>query len=205
MTPLHTKIFFIVARRVSMEAKQLIQSGLENVTRLVDRTLDGLTPAELKWQPRPDANSIGLILLHMARSEDTFVQYLLQHKPQIWEAEKWCEKLGKDKSDTGSHYTPEQVASFCVPDLKSLREYSQAVRNKTLEYIKGLTPAKLDEKVDLPPMSPPPSATPGGQAPPRRPPFDPIVGSLLLMIVTHLATHAGEISYIRGLQRGMDK
>jgi uncharacterized damage-inducible protein DinB len=188
-----------------MEAKQLIQSGLENVTRSVDRTLDGLTPAELKWQPRADANSIGLILFHMARSEDSFVQFLLQHKPQIWEEEKWCQKLDKAPGDSGSHYTSEQVASFCVPDLKNLREYSQAVRKKTLEFLKDMTPAKLDEKVDLPPMGPPPSATPGGQAPPRRPPFDPIVGSLLLMTVTHLATHAGEISYIRGLQRGMDK
>jgi len=28
---------------------------------------------------------------------------------------------------------------------------------------------------------------------------------MLLMTVTHSAQHAGEISYLRGLQRGMDK
>jgi len=67
-----------------------------------------------------------------------------------------------------------------------------------------MTPAKLDEKVDLPPMGPPPG--PAGQAgPPRRPPFEPVIGSMLMMVVTHLAEHAGEISYLRGLKRGMDK
>jgi len=42
-----------------MEMNELIQNGLENEKRVIDRTLDGLTPAELKWQPRPDANSMG--------------------------------------------------------------------------------------------------------------------------------------------------
>jgi hypothetical protein len=46
---------------------------------------------------------------------------------------------------------------------------------------------------------------PAGNAPPRRPPFEPIVGLMLMHEVTELAGHAGEISYIRGLQRGMDK
>jgi len=39
-----------------MEAKELIQIGLANVKRAIERTLDGLTSAEIKWQPKPDAN-----------------------------------------------------------------------------------------------------------------------------------------------------
>ena len=189
-----------------MDAKQIIQAGLVNIQKNFERALEGLTPAELQWHPLPDANSIGLILFHMARSEDSFVQFLIQHKTPIWEADKWCDKLGKDKSDSVSHYTAEKVDSFSVPDLKDLQQYAQAVREKTLEFLEGITPAKLDEKVDLPPLGPSPSSGQGGQAlPPRKLPFEPIVGSLLLMTVTHLASHVGEISYIRGLQRGMDK
>jgi hypothetical protein len=184
-----------------MDVKQLIKSGLDNAKRATDRALEGLTPEEIKWQPKPDANSIGLILFHMARLEDTFVQTLMQHKPQIWESEKWCDKLEKAKTDTGSHYTPEQVASFCTPNLNNLQDYSAAVRQKTLSFVDTLTPEKLDEKLQLPPFGPPP--TPG--QPPRRPPFEPIVGFMLMMTVTHIAEHAGEISYLRGLKRGMDK
>ncbi len=190
-----------------MEMKELIQTGLGNVKRSIDRTLDGLTPAELKWQPRPDANSIGLILFHIARSEDSSVQSLLQGKPQLWESEKWCQRLNKTAGDRGSHYTAEQVSAFIVPDLKDLQGYAEAVRQRTLEYLEDLTPGKFDKKVDLPPMDPPPKDMPAGTPnQPRMSPFrDMTVGSMLMMNVTHFAQHAGEISYLRGLQRGMDK
>jgi hypothetical protein len=189
-----------------MEARDLIQAGLENSKRVVDRTLAGLTPGELSWQPRPDANSIGLILFHMARSEDTFVMTLIQGKPTLWETGKWHLKLNMAANDSGSHYTAEQVAAFVVPDLAALNGYAEAVRRQTLDYLKDLTPGMLDLKVELPSMAPPAKPAPDGKpAPVRRPPFEPVVGVLLLLTVTHLAQHAGEISYPRGLQRGMDK
>jgi uncharacterized damage-inducible protein DinB len=174
-----------------MEGKDIIVDGLANTKRGIERTLDGLTADELKWQPKPDANSIGLILFHMARSEDSFVNSLIQGKKQLWETGKWYEKLNKKVDDTGGHYTAEQVASFVVPPLKDLRAYADAVRQQTLEYLKDMTPEKLDARVTFPPD--------------RKLPFEPIVGGLLLINLTHMAQHAGEISYLRGLKRGMDK
>ena len=185
-----------------MEVKELIQNGLENVKRGVDRTLDSLTPAELKWQPRPDANCIGLILFHMIRTEDSSIHSRLQGKSQLWESEKWYQKLNKAITDDGAHYTPEQVAGFVVPDLEDLMAYAEAVRKQTLEYIQGLKPGDFDKKVNLPPPPVPRNVPAGRPAPPR---MSPVVGSILLMLVTHLSQHVGEISYLRGLQRGMDK
>ncbi len=135
-----------------MEAKEIIKAGFENSKRSVDRTLDGLTKEELSWHPRPDANSIGLILFHMARSEDTFVNARIQGKATVWESGKWYQKLNKAINDTGAHYTPEQVAAFVVPDMKDLQAYVDAVRKQTMDYLKDATPEKLDRKVDLPPM-----------------------------------------------------
>ncbi len=183
-----------------METKELIHDGLGNVKRTIDRTLDSLTPAELKWQPRPDANSIGLILFHMARLEDSSVQSRLQGKPQLWESEKWYQKLSKNANDSGSHYMAEQVTAFVVPEMEDLLGYAEAVRSRTLEYLKGMTADEFDKKVTLSPMGAPSRSAPAG-----RPPLKPTVGSMLLMTLTHLAKHAGEISYLRGLQRGMDK
>jgi len=94
-----------------MEMKDLIQTGLENVKRTLDRTLDGLTAEELKWHPKPDANSIGLILFHMIRNEDSMI-HRLQGNPQIWETEKWYQKFNKTIEDGGAHYTAEQVAAL---------------------------------------------------------------------------------------------
>ena len=186
-----------------MEMKEFIQNGLENIKRGFDRTLDGLTTAELKWQPRPDANSIGLILFHSIRAEDSSI-HMLQGKPQLWESEKWYQKFNKAIDDGGAHYTAEQVAAFVVPDLKELLAYAEAVQKDALEYVKGLKPKDYDKKVTMPPR-PASMAMPAGRPAPPRPPFNPIVGSILMMLLMHLSQHAGEISYIRGLQRGMDK
>lgn len=184
-----------------MENKELIQTGLQNVKRGLDRTLDTLTPAELKWQPRSDANSIALILFHMIRAEDSSIQSMIQGKPQLWESDKWYQKLNKASTDSGSHYTAEQVAGFVI-DFKESMAYGEAVRKQTLGYFEKIKPEDFDKKLNLPPMPPPPAGAP--PAPPR-PAFNFTVGTMLLMLVTHLSQHAGEISYLRGLQRGMNK
>ena len=186
-----------------MEIGELIRDGLASTKRVFDRTLEGLTPAELKWQPRMDANSIGLILFHSIRAEDSSI-HTLRGKSQLWESEKWYQKFHKAINDGGAHYAAEQVAGFAVPELKELLAYADAVRKDTLEYLSSLKPEDFDKKVSLPP---PPVAmvSPSGRPAPPRPPLNPAVGSMLLHLVTHLSEHAGEISYLRGLQRGMDK
>jgi hypothetical protein len=189
-----------------METKTLIQSGLENAKNSLTRILDGLTPAELRWQPKPDANSIGLILFHMARAEDFFVTFVIRGKSQIWETGKWYLKLKKDANDSGGRYSQEQCQTFVVPELVDLMAYFDAVRKETLEFIQGLTPEKLNVAVNVPPMGPPPPKTADGKTlPPRKPPFEPIVGSLLFFNLMHQVQHTGELSYLRGLIRGLDK
>ncbi len=178
-----------------MENKEFFQIGLQNSRRAMSRVIDGLTPDELKWHPRPDANSIGLIIFHMIRAEDSWIHTRLQGKPQLWQSQKWYQQLQKALDDGGAHYTTEQVDSFIVPSLPDLIAYAEAVGKDTDEYLRKLTPAELDRKIELP------------LNPSRPSPFgpNPTVGLLLVFLVTHLAQHAGEISYLRGLQRGMDK
>ena len=183
-----------------MEMKELIQNGLEDVEKVLDRTLDGLTPKELKWRPRPDAKSIGFILFDSIRAEDDLI-HRLQGKTQLWESEKWYQKFNKTIGDSGAHYTAKQLAAFVVPDLKDLLAYAEVVRKETQSYLKGLKPKDFDKKVNMPP----PIAIQAGSPTPPRPLFNPIVGSMLMHLVTRFAERAGEISYIRGMQRGMDK
>ena len=183
-----------------MEMKELIQNGLEDVNIIFDRTLDGLTAEELKWQPRPDAKSIGFILFDSIRAEDHLI-HRLQGKPQLWESAKWYQKFNKTIGDGGAHYTAEQLAAFVVPDLKDLLAYAEVVRKETLSYLKGLKPKDFDKKVNMPP----PIAIQAGRPTPPRPLLYPIVGSMLIHLLTRFAERVGEISYIRGLQRGMDK
>ncbi|MBI2849728.1 MAG: DinB family protein [Chloroflexi bacterium] len=170
-----------------MELIDFAQTALQGSQRAIKRATDGLTAQELAWQPKPDANSIGLILFHNARSEDTFIQSTIQQTPTEWEAGKWHSKLGMLETQPGAGYTQEQVATFRAPALADLLAYADAVRAKTTDYVKGLTPAKCDQKV-----------TWG-----RTGEFT--IGALLALVINHSSQHAGEVSYLRGLQRGANK
>ena len=169
-----------------MELKDYIQNQLDGLKRTSTRFLDTMTQQEIMWRPACGCNSMGLILFHVARSEDSFVQARLQGKPQIWESEKWYNKLNMAESETGSHYTIDQVNAFPVPDMKDLRGYYDAVRARTLDYLNGLTSGAFDKTVKLP----------FGEF---------TVAGVFSIIVSHTAQHMGEISYLRGMLRGMDK
>jgi hypothetical protein len=170
-----------------METKEYIKMELGGLKRGFGRALKDLTQQELSWRPACGCNSMGLILFHVARSEDSFIQTRVQGKPPVWEAEKWHEKFNLPVEETGSHYTVEQVNAFPVPELKDIMAYYDAVRAQTLEYLKGLSPEEFDKKISMPPFG------------------DLTIAAIFSIIVNHSAQHIGEISYLRGLQRGMDK
>jgi hypothetical protein len=112
----------------------------------------------------------------------------LQGKPEEWETGKWAARMGfeEDFKDSGWGYTAEQLSSFAVPKLESMIAYGKAVRAETEKYIAGLSPADFDEV----------KTTMFGEMP---------VSTILTMLVGELALHTGHITYVRGLQRGLDK
>jgi uncharacterized damage-inducible protein DinB len=170
-----------------MELKEYILVELSGLERGVKRVTDSLTQQELMWRPSSGCNSIGLILFHIARLEDSFIKTRIQSKPTIWMTEKWYEKLKLAENEEGAHYTLEQVNAFPVPDREGLLAFYSAVQAQTKEYLNSLTPDALDRKVTMPR---------GG---------DVAILSLFSFIISHASGHIGEMSYLRGLQRGMDK
>ncbi len=170
-----------------MDSKDLILGAIERAKKAFDRPLDGLSQSEISWRPGPEANSIGFILLHTARTQDNFINTRLQGKPQIWESEKWFERFGLPVGETGSGYTRERLAAFKCPDIGNLTAYTEAVREQTVQYIKRTPPSELERPATVPPS--------WGEI---------SVATAVLFIILHAAQHAGEISYIRGLQRGLN-
>ncbi len=167
-----------------MDLKGYLKMELDGLSRHVEHTLKDLPQADLAWRPACGCNSMGLILFHCARSEDHFIQGTLAKTPQVFE--KWCKKMNKAADDGGAHYTVDQVNSFVVPDLKDILDYWAEVRKSTIKYLDGLKDADFDQKVKMP----------WGE-------FS--VAGIFSIIVSHAAGHIGEIAYLRGLLRGMDK
>ena len=97
-----------------------------------------------------------------------------------------------------------RISDPCAPDLERIHgggaKNGEAVRARSLEYLDSQSESGFDRKIKMPAFGPP---LPAGSPP--RPPMEVPAGALLLNTLTHLFQHVGEISYIRGLKRGMDK
>ncbi|MFC1988536.1 DinB family protein [Chloroflexota bacterium] len=169
-----------------MELKDYINSELDRAKQVSTKALDTLTQQEIMWRPASGCNSMGLILFHAARSEDSFVQSTLQGKPRIWETGKWYNKLKMAESETGSHYSIDQVNLFPVPDIKNLLAYYDEVRANTVDYLNNLPPNEFERQV-------------------MRRSSESTVAEIFSIIVSHAAQHMGEISYLRGMLRGLDR
>ncbi len=169
-----------------METSEFIVTVLNGMQSSLDTILEGLTPTEIAWQPTKDLNSIGLILFHTARSEDFFVQEITRRNTQVWEKDEWYKRFNFPKEERGRHYKAEQVNSFVTPSLENLKSYYVAVRKENLAYIEGLTIEDFNKEVKTP----------------RR---ETTVGGFLANVVNHTAQHIGEMSYLRGLQRGLNQ
>jgi uncharacterized damage-inducible protein DinB len=169
-----------------MEIKDYMLMQLEGLKMGTDRVLASLSQEEIAWRPGSGCNSIGLILFHVFKGEDMFINETLQGKKLLWETEKWFQRLNLPITESGHNYTADQVNCFPTPLLKDLRAYVDAVRANTLNYLRTVKLEELDGKIKLP----------WG---------DFTVAGIISMTVTHAYQHLGEVSYLRGLQRGIDK
>ena len=120
-----------------MTLNEFIEDALEKEQGFLTEALDGLSPQELTWRAGPDANSINWTLWHMLRVEDMWFQFFIQRKNEIWERDGWNERFGLPTRDNGFGHTSEQVADFPALDLAELTAYGQAVRQETLDYLRG--------------------------------------------------------------------
>jgi hypothetical protein len=166
-----------------MELKDYLKMEIEGLERNMKRVTDGLTQKELEWQPASGCNSIGLILTHVFQAEDSFMNP--DKSKMLWG--KWCTKLGYTaKTETAHFKSPEEVNKFKIPKLAAILAYGAAVRKQSLAALAKAKPADFDKKIKMP----------WGEMP----------GVVKYSIVIdHATQHLGEMSYIRGIQRGMDK
>jgi uncharacterized damage-inducible protein DinB len=168
-----------------MEAKELILRSLEQSQGYVTKTLDGLTQEKVAWSPTAECDSIAFTLWHTVRVEDTFVHRVVQHGKELYETEGWQEKLGTPIK--ASRYSAKELQAWKAPQLDDLRNYANAIREKTLTFLQSATPEKLSEEVVRPNR-----------------PTDSVIG-ILGRISRETALHARQITYLRGVQWGLDK
>ncbi|MCH7787262.1 MAG: DUF664 domain-containing protein [Chloroflexi bacterium] len=170
-----------------MDFKQIIKMGWEEYMDELRKALDGLTSEERRFQPTPDSHHIDFAVWHMARVEDLWVQGFAQGTQQIWQKDGWSEKFGIPERDSGFGYTLEQLADLPQFDIDDIMAYYDSVRRETLRHLDGLT---ADELARCPNEE-------------RRPGYS--IGKMYSHIIVEESQHVGQIAYIRGMQRGLNK
>ncbi|MFH1646805.1 MAG: DinB family protein [Chloroflexota bacterium] len=170
-----------------MEAHEAIANGYGHVLRALEYTLDGLTPEDLNWQPKPDSNSIGWLVWHLTRWHDFQISRFMEEE-QVWIKGGWYRKFGRpaDPRDHGLGHKPADLAGFKSPDAATLLGYHRAVLERSRHYFPTLSQNDLDRIIEGTPFKPPPT-----------------LGMALMGTLSDGLQHAGQASYLRGLRQGM--
>jgi hypothetical protein len=152
---------------------------------LAQHAVAGLSTAQLRERPAPDANSVGWLIWHLARVQDHHVAELLE-SDQIWADGEWAAQfeLDPDPSNTGYGHDADEVASVRPANAAALLGYLGAVDARTHQMLGRLTPDDLDRIVDRrwnPPVT---------------------LGVRLVSVADDCLQHAGQAAYLRGLLLG---
>jgi uncharacterized damage-inducible protein DinB len=171
-----------------MTGGDVLADSFGRIRDIVHRVVDGLRPDHLTMRLDPEANSIAWLIWHLTRIQDDHIAAIAQTE-QVWTSGGWAQRfdLPLNVSDTGYGHTSEQVAAITsTPTM--LREYHDAVCNRTLDFVRQLTDAELDRVVDTrwdPPVT---------------------LGVRLVSVIADDLQHAGQAAYIRGiLDRGAQR
>lgn len=165
-----------------MDVAGLLADLFGRVDEEIDGAIDGLSAEQLALAPEPGANTIGWLVWHLTRVEDSHVAELVD-EPQLWATGPWAAGFGlePDPDNSGYGHDAEQVLSVRPAGVDALGDYYRAVRARTSAYLATLTPDDLDRIVD------------------RR--WDPpvTVGVRLISIADDEIQHAGQAAYARGI------
>ena len=170
-----------------MDFKDIIQMALDEYMGDLLNSVDGLTDEERRFQPTEESFHINFAVWHMARTEDGWVQYFSHRTDDLWQRDSWFEKIGLPERDEGYGYSAEQVANMPKFDLRGVLDYYEAVRRETNKCLDSIDAATLDHV-------PHPERLPGYT-----------VGKMFSHIIVEEAQHVGQIAYLRGTQRGLNK
>lgn len=165
-----------------MNNAELLADAFGRVKEEVHNLLDGLTAEQLAFRVDAEANSIAWLVWHLTRIQDDHVAAVAGTE-QVWTSEGWFARfaLPLDTKATGYGHQSDEVAAVRVDSAELLRDYYDAVHERTLTFAEQVTDSDLDKIVD------------------RR--WDPPVtlGVRLVSVIADDLEHAGQAAFVRGI------
>jgi uncharacterized damage-inducible protein DinB len=166
-----------------MDSLDFFRSSLKNFHNGFRDAVKDLNDEQLHFRPLGKGNSIAFMLWHIVRTEDSVVNFLLQKKPPIWNAEGWDKKFGMDPRAQGTGMTAEQAASIRISNLQDFLRYMENVFRASEAYLDIVKEADLEQVQEFQFLG-------------KRSGYQ-VFGGVVLQ---HGSGHLGEIWYVKGLQ-----
>tara|TARA_Y100001936_G_scaffold33300_1_gene31237 strand:+ start:1365 stop:1877 length:513 start_codon:yes stop_codon:yes gene_type:complete len=166
--------------------RQSILSGLNEYYVILKRSLDSLSEEEILWKPNPHSNNVIFLIWHMALVEDNLINKVLLGKERVWITENYYKDFPELRNETGFAFNQEKLDKFPIVDIDWLMNYHNILREGTIKFITNIE----DEDLSL-------DYTFGIRQ---------VKGYFVIgRLMTELSQHLGQVSYIRGMIRGLDK
>lgn len=170
-----------------MDFRDLVKGPLEEYKAHLGRALEGLSGADLRWQPKPGATHIQWLSWQIARLEDRWVIGYIRGDEEVWVARGWYEAFRLSRDAWGYGMTADEVVGMPTVSVEQLRSYHEEVRAAGFEIIDSLTEADLETAHSEAPRNP--------DAPKPGPP----VARALAHLVAQQGQYTGNVRFIRGL------
>jgi hypothetical protein len=160
----------------------LLADAFGRVRGVATSAVSGLSEQQLEARFDPESNTIAWLLWHLTRGQDAQIADVAG-TDQVWVTGGWAERfaLPFPTSATGYGHTADDVAAVKGISADLFTAYLDAVTERSLDYVGGLSDADLariiDERWD-PPVT---------------------LSARLVSIVSDDLQHAGQAAFIRGV------
>ena len=164
-----------------MTSADLLVDAFGRIREIVHEVVTGLTPDQLAFRVDGDANSVAWLVWHLTRIQDDHIAGVAETE-QIWTSSGWVERFGLPfhPQAHGYGHSSADVAAVRV-SAELLIRYYDAVHERTIRFVAGLTDADLPRVVDDywdPPVT---------------------LGVRLVSVISDNLQHAGQAAFIRGV------
>ena len=166
--------------------RESIKSGLNEYDLILKKSLDSLSDEELIWKPNSHSNNIIFLFWHMILVEDNLINKVLLEDENMWIKEKYYKDFPHLKNQIGFGFTQNELNKFPDMKLSWLMNYYNSLRKITNKFLENTKDVSLSKNYIF-----------GGGK---------VTGFFVVgRLVTELSQHLGQISYIRGMIRGLNK
>ena len=167
----------------------------------MDYLVEGLTETQFRAQPH-GLNSLAWIFWHTSRVEDGFVSCIVLGKDQLFDQDRWAERLGVPRRDVST--SKEEVAELSTSiDIGALLAYRDAVGRRTRAGLHAVWPDRWDTPIEVADVRRAITAGVCGKEIELFLPGRPREAALNWWGLNHTLMHLGQVSMLQNIVRAL--